>query len=281
MQIELYSSPWRSGFERFLKGVHTDLLIASPFIKKSEADWVCSLVAGRSIHLSVLTDIRSDSVLNGSLDIDALKIFSHAAADSKVIALPGLHAKVYVRDKDFAIITSANLTPSGFQSNYEYGVGLSDPQVVYQIRQDLEAYGRVGSPMTPELMSELVAISEDLIEEYNEVQRSAKASIRKRFNQKLRKARIEFLRAQVGNRSAHALFSDAILYVLSKGPLKTAELHPRIQQLLPELCDDTVELIINGQRFGKRWKHAVRNAQQFLKRQGIIGFDGYRWSLIQ
>jgi hypothetical protein len=280
MQIELYSSPWRSSFERFLKGVHTDLLIATPFIKKSEANWVCSFVAGRSIHLSVLTDVRSDSFLNGSLDMDALKIFSHAA-DSKVIALPGLHAKVYVRDKDFAIITSANLTPSGLQSNYEYGVGLSDPQIVYQIREDLEAYGRVGSPMTQELISELVTVSEDLIEEYNEVQRSARASIRKRFNQKLRKARIEFLRAQVGDRSAHALFSDAILYVLSKGSLKTTELHPRIQQLLPELCDDSVELIINGQRFGKRWKHAVRNAQQFLKRQGIIGFDGSRWSLIQ
>jgi hypothetical protein len=37
--------------------------------------------------------------------------------------------------------------------------------------------------------------------------------------------------------------------------------------------------VINGQQFGKRWKHAVRNAQQYLKRSGQIVFDGMRWSL--
>jgi len=281
MQIELYPSPWRSNFERFLSDVNRDLLIATPFIKKSEADWICNAVVGRSIRLRVLTDVRSESVLSGSLDIDALELFSQATKDSKVIALPRLHAKVYLRDQDSAIVTSANLTPAGLESNYEYGVGLFDPQVVRVIREDLEAYARVGSPMTQELLSELAIVSRDLISEYNEVQRSAKTSIRRHFNQKLRKAKVEFLRAQVGTRSAHSLYSDAIVFVLSKGPLQTAELHPRIQQLLPELCDDSVELIINGQRFGKRWKHAVRNAQQFLKRQGIISFDGQQWSLVQ
>jgi hypothetical protein len=85
----------------------------------------------------------------------------------------------------------------------------------------------------------------------------------------------------VGSRSANSLFSDAVIYVLSKGPLTTQELHQRIQRLLPDLCDDSVELIINGERFGKRWKHGVRNAQQFLKKSGTIRFDGRRWSLIQ
>ena len=32
-------------------------------------------------------------------------------------------------------------------------------------------------------------------------------------------------------------------------------------------------------RFGKKWKHAVRNAQQYLKRTNQIQFDGKRWSL--
>jgi hypothetical protein len=27
---------------------------------------------------------------------------------------------------------------------------------------------------------------------------------------------------------------------------------------------------LNGQRFGKRWKHAVRNAQQYLNGQGKL-----------
>jgi hypothetical protein len=76
------------------------------------------------------------------------------------------------------------------------------------------------------------------------------------------------------------LYAEAILYALAQGPLRTEQLHPKIQNLLPDLCDDEIELIINGEQFGKRWKHAVRNAQQYLKRSGQIKFDGTRWSLV-
>jgi hypothetical protein len=210
----------------------------------------------------------------------ALRLFAQVADDSKIIAVPRLHAKVYVRDDDFAIVISANLTPSGLEMNYEYGVGLREPEMVRRIRSDLESYGRVGSAMSSGLLNDISKVSDELVDEFQRVQRSAKAELRQRFNRKLRKARVHFLRAQVGNRSAHSLYSDAIVYVLSKGALTTAELHLRVQQVLPDLCDDSVELVINGQRFGKRWKHAVRNAQQFLKRQGVIAFDGKRWSLV-
>jgi hypothetical protein len=37
--------------------------------------------------------------------------------------------------------------------------------------------------------------------------------------------------------------------------------------------------MIDGVNFGKKWKHQVRTAQQHLKRQGEISFDGERWSL--
>ncbi|MCX7838180.1 MAG: hypothetical protein N2559_01805, partial [Anaerolineae bacterium] len=37
--------------------------------------------------------------------------------------------------------------------------------------------------------------------------------------------------------------------------------------------------VINGVHFGKRWKHMVRNAQQSLKKRGVINYDGRRWFL--
>ncbi len=279
--VELYSSPWRKNFESFLKGVESDLLIASPFIKTPEAEWVCKTLKGKPVRLQVLTNVRSDSVLNGSLDMAALKLFSGATFDSKVFAVPRLHAKVYVRDSDLAIITSANLTPSGLDFNYEYGVGLHDAQMVKRIRQDIEAYSHVGSAMSSELLADMDSISIELKDEYQKLQRSVKSGLRQKFNQKLQKVNVEFLRAQIGKRSPHSLFSDAIVYVLSKGALSTAELHPRVQKLLPDLCDDNLELVIDGQRFGKRWKHDVRNAQQYLKRQGIIVFDDRKWHLAE
>lgn len=277
--VELFSSPWRKNFESFLNGVENDLLIASPFIKTPEAKWICKSLKNKSVRLQVLTNVRSDSVLNGSLDMAALKLFSAATNDSKIFAVPRLHAKVYVRDNDLAIITSANLTPSGLDLNYEYGVGLHDDQMVKRIRQDIEAYSRVGSAMSGEMLAEMDSISTELTVEFQRLQRSVKSALRHKFNQKLQKANTEFLRAQIGKRSPHSLFSDAILYVLSKGAFTTAELQPEVQKLLPDLCDDNLELVIDGERFGKRWKHDVRNAQQYLKRQGIIRFDGRRWHL--
>lgn len=259
------------------------MLIACPFIKTSEAEWVCDILTGgpsvSRLRLQVLTDVRSDSVLNGSLDIEALTTLTEMVPNTSVINLPRLHAKVYVADNKFAALGSANLTPAGLDSNYEYGVAFDDPALVSRIRDDLEDYARVGNSLAPEVLADLAAVGRDLASEYEQFQRSAKASLRRRFTEKLRTANYEFLRAQVGSRSANSLFSDAIIYLLSKGPLTTQELHPRIQRLLPDLCDDAVELIINRERFGKRWKHGVRNAQQSLKKRGVIAFDGRRWSL--
>jgi len=61
--------------------------------------------------------------------------------------------------------------------------------------------------------------------------------------------------------------------------MKTADLHPLIQQMHPDLCDDSVDRVIEGVNFGKKWKHLVRSAQQALKREGQIAFDGSKWRL--
>ena len=280
--IELLTSPWRPTLRELLASVHDDLLIASPFIKTSEAQWACGVVQAHAparLRLTILTDVRSESVLSGALDLNALQTFAKSMPETQIVTLPQLHAKVYVADDAAAIVTSGNLTSAGLDSNYEYGIALRDPSVVSQIRRDLEAYARIGNRLALEVLESLTAIGEELAAEYQELQRSTKAGLRQRFTHKLREAKHQFLRAQVGSRSANSVFSEAIVYVLSHGPLTTRELHPRIQRLLPDLCDDTAELIINGERFGKRWKHAVRNAQQFLKGGGLVTFDGRRWSL--
>ena len=56
-------------------------------------------------------------------------------------------------------------------------------------------------------------------------------------------------------------------------PRPTTTIASAVKQLLPDLCDDYEELLINGQRFGKAWKHRVRNAQQYLKHAGRISYE--------
>ncbi len=282
--IELYCRGWRPHLEALLQSADQNVLIASPYIKTREAQWVCKTLvgsrAGSVPRLRVLTDLRSDSVLSGALDVQALRVFCKAGDDAKVINLPRLHSKVYIADTKAAIVTSANLTPAGLEENFEYGIGVKDRAIAGAIRADLESYARVGNPLDPGVLRQLEDVAEDLRRKYGEVQRSSHARLRRQFRQTLGRANTEFLKAQVGTRSAHSLFTDAIIYALSaRGPTETRRLAPEIQKLLPDLCDDRVELIINGERFGKRWKHDVRNAQQALKRQDIVTFDGKRWAL--
>jgi hypothetical protein len=52
-----------------------------------------------------------------------------------------------------------------------------------------------------------------------------------------------------------------------------------IQEIHPDLCDDDVDRMIHGVRFGKNWKHAVRAAQQQLKRNGSIALQDGPWAL--
>ncbi len=282
--IELYRSPWRHQFERALDDVRDQLIITAPYIKKSEAEYVCDrLLSGDSNnkpYVRIITDLRTESVLGGSLDMDALKIFHNSASNSEIITLPHLHAKVYVFDTSLAVVGSANLTRSGLDSNYEYGVGIRDPVLVNRIKTDIDAYARIGNILHRDQIEDLSQVAEEVSAEYRNVQRSAVTSAKERFDQKLKNANIRFAEALVGTRSAHSLYSEAILYVLSKGPLPTRQLNQHIQQLLPDLCNDSEELIINGKRFGKAWKHDVRNAQVYLRRKGSIVRDDGCWHLV-
>ncbi len=103
---------------------------------------------------------------------------------------------------------------------------------------------------------------------------------------KLLKAREENIETEIlknrikGGKTINSIFADTILYILKKkGPLSTEEMHPLIQALHPDICDDSIDRVINGQHFGKKWKHLVRNAQQFLKRKGLIYLKNGKWHL--
>ncbi|MEK7270344.1 MAG: hypothetical protein AAB215_05290 [Planctomycetota bacterium] len=50
-----------------------------------------------------------------------------------------------------------------------------------------------------------------------------------------------------------------------------------IQNIHPDICDDSIDRVIDGQHFGKKWKHFVRSAQQHLKQRGEIRLQNGRW----
>ena len=277
--LELLISPWATTFYELAEAAQNDLLITSPFIGGEPLKKLSNIIANKpSVRLHIITNLAINSLLTGSLDIASLATLIETIPDSRVTYLPSLHAKVYVADNKAAVITSGNLTNNGLIGNREYGVLLHNPVDIAQIRNDLTTYAALGNFVPLQTLKILSQATSDLKKDRQRADRSIDSKLRKIFEKRTEEAKIELLKAQASGKTTHGIFCDTVLYLLRKyGALTTIELHPLIQQINPDLCDDSIDRIIDGVHFGKKWKHYVRNAQQALKRQGLIDFDGTKW----
>ena len=94
------------------------------------------------------------------------------------------------------------------------------------------------------------------------------------------KANDELIFTRIKGDALHTTFEKTIFYILSKyGALETQQLHNHIKEIHPDLCDDNIDRVIDGVRFGKKWKHAVRSSQQHLKKKGLIELIDAKWKL--
>jgi len=280
--VQVVTSPWASSLYDLVESAEEQLLLVSPFLGRRPLTKIAQILTSKSsagrVRVSVLTNLAVDNLLSGSLDICALRDLTFSLPGTIVTYLPGLHAKVYVADARTAIISSGNLTTAGLTVNYEYGVLMRDSRLVAGVRDDVTKYALLGSKVSFETLEALASATEDLKGVRQRAEKSISAKLRTEFEERTEQARLELLRVRAQGKTTHGIFSDTILYLLDqKGPLTTAELHPFVQQIHPDLCDDSINRIIGDVHFGKKWKHYVRNAQQSLKRQGLIEYDGKHW----
>ena len=279
--MKLLVSPWIGTFDVFARSITQSALIVTPYVTGEPLKQMSRYLQSRkSPKIEILTDLAVESMLQGSTSPQALVDFCSTIPSTEIRHLPGLHAKVYVADEREAIITSANFTRGGLVTNYEYGVQISDPPVVRQIVDDLEDYATLGAEVSLLQLTQLADIAAQLRHHHLQVLASARRSFQDAFQEQIAEAEETLLELRAkSSQSNSAIFSRTILYLLKRGPLPTKELHPLVQKIHPDLCDDRIDRVIQGVRFGKRWKHMVRNAQQSLKEQGLINFDGRKWNL--
>lgn len=281
--MQLISREGRDTLGRVLDAADQRLLICSPFITSVEMTRVTEKLREKSnfasMSVDLMTDLRPDAILGGSLHIQALLDLFDAGCKAKVTALARVHAKVYLADTSSAWITSANLTTSGLEHNLEYGVFVDEPTKAADILRDMEDYAQLGSITTQPQIQNYATVVETLRQDYLAYRKTSEGKFRRKFREQLEAASVEAIRLQIGTRSAHAVFADALTFLLRSGPMTTAEIHPKIRALLPELCDDQRDRVIDGRHFGKLWKHHVRTAQQHLKRAGIVEYHNGVWQL--
>ena len=276
--IQLLSRAWRGQLANVASSATRSVLIAAPFIKHSEAVWFSELLAP-GVDIVTLANIDAEAVGSSALDIDALLHLAEASQSSRLIAMPNLHAKVFIADEKAAIVTSGNLTRSALDSNLEYGVLLRERRLVQTVREDMLSFARLGSQVDPSTIAKLAPLEKELRKARASVSTSSGTKIK--FEQIMRKARPEFASTQVGGRSAHAVFGEAIKFVLSEGPQNTKNIQCEVKDLMPALCDDSVYFTIKGERYGKAWKRRLRHAQLHLKRRGEVTYNPSKrvWAL--
>ena len=269
--IRFLTRQWRDDLARVVAAAERSLIVAAPYIKDQEAAWFCAQLRP-GVEVLTLANVDARAVSESALDIAALRRLAAVSASSRLVALSGLHAKVYVADEAAAIVTSGNLTASALDRNIEYGVRIDEPGLVRNVRRDMLSFARLGSEVDGPALDELAPIETQLRRAQADVERSASVDARRRFDAVMREARPVLAGVQVGDRRPNAVFGEAIRLALTGGPLPTKQSHEEVRRLLPALCNDE-ELVINGERYGKVWKHRVRNAQQQLKRSGDVEYE--------
>lgn len=278
---EFVRYPIENRLRNVVQAAEDTLFVATPYIKAYGVDVLISS-ARTAKSLRVLTNLMPDNVSSDGFDIESLlRLWDRF--DVCVTSLGRLHAKAYIADDKLAFLASANLTRGGLLENYEYGMIVRDPPVVKAILADLDAYCRLGSIFARETISDLVSEVAEVKRLRREIEKSTRLSeLQWLLRQHEEDLQTAILRNRVeGQQTINRIFSDTIAYLLdTRGPLSTEQLHPLIQAMHPEICDDTIDRVINGQRFGKKWKHLVRNAQQHLKRRGIVVLDRGKWRLV-
>lgn len=274
---------WKEYLAVLLSVAKSDVLISSPYVTRYGTEFVIkhsspSMRTNGSVTL--LTDLSPLNVAQGATSPEAIQSLIEAFPQATVRHLPRLHAKVYVADFDRAIVTSGNLTAGGLDRNYEYGLILDQMLTVEAIRDDIAEYARLGAIIGPDRIATYRQVADQAQAAFRAQQETVSRSARKLFEEALKNADDELIKLRVAEGSIHTIFARTLLYILRReGSLATEQLHPLVQEIHPDLCDDSVDRVINGVRFGRKWKHAVRTAQQQLKRKELVELQDGLWKI--
>lgn len=285
MQSELLREDWKEKLAALFRSASESVLVSSPFVSRRGIDLLLDNLP-KSIQnngsIQALVNLSPQNILQGATEPESLQHLTTVVSNTNIHHLSRLHAKVYVADTDRAIITSGNLTGGGLDNNYEYGVSTSDGETISIIRDDLEEYAELGVRIDEDELNAYIKTARKVRASYQAQRETETKNARQNFERALVKANEELIRLRLRGESTNATFAKTILYLLRrKGPMATKDLHPHIQRIHPDLCDDSVDRVVEGENYGKRWKHRVRAAQSTLKQRGEIELKGGKWKLVR
>lgn len=282
--MQLLRSPWSETFDEFGQAIRSDAILVAPFIRAEPLEQLKKplLQLENRPRIDLITNLDSASLFRGMVDTAAIADFAREMSAERVTIrnLPGLHAKTYVADESLAIITSGNLTRASLNTNSEYGVKVTKPELVRQVIADIRAYS---SPGTVIPLSYLDQVTERTWQAQKSAEfRTAENQV-VRYLQRDLDAILSDLKPD--DEPTRQVFGRTILNILrEQGPLSTQEIYPVIRERHPELCDDSTPRVTSAGVRHKEplWRYQVRVAQKRHREGGrIVRLADGKWHLVE
>jgi len=281
LAVRTLSSPWDTTFSELVETATSDLLLLSPYISRRPLDALLTIISRRNrlatIHLQVVTDLSAASLAAETIDVAGLQRVLKEVPNACLTHLPRLHAKVYIADGRLAVVTSGNLTEGGLSRNYEFGLRIHDRALVSEIKGEAQAYARLGGDVSQEALADIRTTADTLVALRKRAERDVNQTLKQALKAQSRLAELKLLHVRAQGKTTHGILADTLLYLLRSGPRTTVDLHRMVQHIHPDICDDSVDRVIDGVHFGKKWKHYVRTAQQHLKKKALVAHEHGRW----
>ncbi|MEB2492940.1 phospholipase D family protein [Peribacillus frigoritolerans] len=126
MTISIQKVPYTTELSRLANSTKHSLKITSPYITFKGIEYI----KNTDVKPKIITRVTASNLSSNALDGKALKHLLVLGAEIR--SIPNLHAKLYLIDDNHGIITSSNLTASGFSKNVELGVYFSDEKELFK-----------------------------------------------------------------------------------------------------------------------------------------------------
>lgn len=133
--MEIIKSPWANRFKELILSTKKEFIFTSPFIKNSAAILLMNSI-NKDVNIKGIISFRLQNFASGASDFEAIEMLWKNKASLK--SIQKLHSKVYIFDESTAVISSANLTPSGLAGNVEIGILVKEKKVVISLKEHIE-----------------------------------------------------------------------------------------------------------------------------------------------
>lgn len=131
--IETIINPWDDKLFNYISKTEKNIKICCPFVKFNILKDIYEHKSS-NVSFELITRFQIANFYNKVSDVDAIE---YALDNNGIIkAFQALHAKIFIFDQQYVIITSSNLTLQGLTKNYEYGIFTDEPSIVNKVCSD-------------------------------------------------------------------------------------------------------------------------------------------------